>query len=245
MSLAGRSSNLVRIDGGGASANPKEFRLESDAFWRIRLWEDNGETNPTHNNEWWSVETSDGTVYRLGTSDDSVDWLPVWYPSGGCSEEYALCDTARQWNLTTVTDTFGNEMVYQYNQEINFYNARGITTAFKLPYVRASQIETITYGGNPTLNPPSPANARIVLNWEQRCGQSSAFGDCNAVPTGFLDAPVDLWCNTHAAADEYPVVCDEEAPTFWSLVRFGGALSQVANGDELSLIHISEPTRPY
>ena len=232
LSLAGRSSTLVRIDSGGANANPKEFRLQSDPFWRIKLWRDNNESNPTFNNEWWSVETPDGTVFRLGTSDDSVDWLPVWYPSGGCTETYALCDTARQWNLTTTTDVFGNQVTYEYNQEENWYNARGISTAFKLPYVRSSNLETITYGGNPSEN--RPANARIVLNWEQRCAQSSHFGACGTYPGFFNDTPTDLWCGPFAAPDEYPTVCTEQTPTFWTHLRVAGVLSQVAGGNGTS-----------
>ena len=232
LSLAGRASTLVRVDTGGANANPKEFRLQSDPFWRIRLWRDNGVTNPTHTNEWWSVETPDGTVFRLGTTDDSVDWLPVWYPSGGCSETYALCDTARQWNITTTTDAFGNETIYSYNQEENWYNARGISTAFKLPYIQSSNLETITYGANPSQN--RPANARVVLNWEQRCGQSSSFGTCGTYPNAFHDTPSDLWCGPFTAPDEYPTVCTEQSPTFWSHLRLAGVLSQVAGGNGTS-----------
>ena len=189
MSLGGKSSTLVRVDTGGY---PKEFRLQSDPFWRVQLHSGSGVSTPDHLNEWWSVETPDGTVYRLGTQAESVDWLPVYYPSGGCSATYALCDTARQWNVDTVTDAFGNEMTYEYAQEFNWYNARQINTTYKRKYVRASRVETITYGANPGLS--KDPNARIVLNHEWRCGSTNAFSDCGTFPSGFNDTPTDLWC---------------------------------------------------
>ena len=34
----------------------------------------------------------------------------------------------------------------------------------------------------------------------------------------------------HVEANEYPTVCGEKAPTFWTFMRFTGALSQVADG---------------
>ncbi len=228
LSLAGTSSKLVRV--GSGSGYPKEFRLESDPFWRVRLWSGgsvNGSTvsTPDHLNEWWSVETPDGTVYTLGTEATSVDWLPVWYPSGGCTATYALCDTARQWNVDTVTDVFGNEMNYVWAQESNWYNARGISTTYKREYVRASRVESITYGGNASTGP----NARMVLDYDFRCGESRDFGACSWDDGTWLDMPEDLWCgpNTHG---DYPTVCTEKAPTFWSQVRFSGALSQVTDG---------------
>lgn len=230
MNLGGKSSTLIRIDTGGY---PKEFRLQSDPFWRIQL-HSGGSVNgsavstPDQFNEWWSVETPDGTLYTLGTQAESVDWLPV-YDTVNCSGvTYALCDRARQWNVDVVTDAFGNQMTYDYAQEFNWYNARQITTTYARKYVRASRIETITYGANPGLS--KDPNARIVLNHEWRCGSTNAFSDCGAFPAGFHDTPTDLWCGLHAEADEYPTVCGEKAPTFWTFMRFAGALSQVADG---------------
>ena len=245
LSLAGQSSKLVRVDGGSATANPKEFRLEADPFWRVRLWQDNGVTNPTFNNEWWTVETPDGTVYRLGTSDDSVDWVPAWYPGANspCTETYALCDTARQWNLTSVTDVLGNEMNYEYVQEMNSYRARGLGTNIKFSYVQASHVDTITYGGNPSTS--SPANARVVFNWELRCGQSGSFSGCGTYPNAFHDTPTDLRCRADNPRLAVQDVCTEVAPTFWTHLRLGGVLSQVVDGNTWVTVEHVDPTSQF
>jgi RHS repeat-associated protein len=228
MSLAGKSSKLIRTNTG--TGYPKEFRLQSDPFWRIRLWSGgtaNGTTvsTPDHFDEWWSIETPSGTVYTMGSQTQSVDWLPIYDLADCGGVTFALCDRARQWNVDTATDVYGNQMTYEYRQEKNWYNARGFE---KSEYIRASHIDTITYGANPGLS--KEPNARIVLNHEWRCKRSTDFSNCGEFPAGFNDTPLDLWCGPHAEADEYPTTCGEETPTFWTQLRFSGALSQVTDG---------------
>lgn len=229
ITLAGRSSRLVKV---GSGSGYTEFRMESDPFWRIRK-NTGGSVNgsvvstPDHLNEWWSVESGDGTLYTLGTTPESVDWLPVYYsPAGDCAATYALCDTARQWNLDTVTDAWGNQMTYKWDQEFNWYNARAITTTYKRKYVRASQLASIEYGANPGQS--KDANARVQFDYEWRCGNQSQYGDCSW-PEDFLDTPTDLWC-TGQANGLAETVCSQKSPTFWTQVRFTGALTQVKDG---------------
>ena len=238
LNLAGRSSRLVFVEAGTVGGDDfREFRLENDPFWRVRLWTgtSQGLTVDTEDafNHWWSVETPDGTEYRLGTTDQSMDWLPVWYPTPApnpCGNTYRLCNTARQWNLDTVTDAFGNQMQFEYGQEHNNYNARALGTNNAWEYVQASRIESISYGANPGLQ--RGPNGRIDFNYEWRCNSSSAFSDCGAFSDAFDDVPNDLWCGRHGDADEYSTQCGENAPTFWSHLRLTGILSQVADGND-------------
>lgn len=216
IALAGKSSTLVRVDGGNASTNPKEFRLESDPFWRVRLYNSGG-ASLLDKAEYWTVETPDGTTYELGRTDDSVDWVPV-YDTAGCSEQYALCVMGYKWNVNNATDAFGNEMDWVYAQEMNMYRARQISTSYKREFVRASRPISITYGGKPGTQ---AANARVVFEYEYRCGHSNVFGDCEE-GDDFLDVPEDLWCKQFAST------CTEYVPAFFTHVRLSGVLSQVA-----------------
>jgi len=247
LSVAGHSSRLVRTDTGGY---PHEFRLESDPFWRIQLWRGtpaaaNGQTlsTPDAEDEWWSVETPDGLVYTFGTTERSVDWVPVRLASDATQcvstatgQEYGSCDRAYRWNLDSVTDTFGNQMTYEYAQETNYYNLRG---QYKSDYIRASRLEAVEYGANPGLS--RPANARIDLVYEWRCANSATFSKCTQPiggdgsqdePTQMYDVPLEFWCGPLSNVSEYDSVCTESAPTFWSQMRLAGALSQVGAGTD-------------
>ena len=236
MTLAGRSSRLVKV---GSGATYTEFRMEADPMWRIRLNEGgsvNGSTvsTPDYKNEWWSVETGDGTLYTFGTTAESVDWLPVYYSVADCAATYALCDTARQWNLDTVTDAWGNQMTYQWDQEFNWYNARTIQ---KRKYVRSSNLLSIEYGANPGQG--KGANARVQFDYEWRCGNQAQYGDCSW-PDDFLDTPTDLWC-TGQYNGLSETVCSQKAPTFWTQLRFTGVLSQVKDGTGWATVGHHDP----
>ncbi len=198
-------------------------------LWRVRLYRGGsvfGSTvsNPDVQNEWWAVETPEGLTYTFGTNDDSLDWVPVYEP--GCpGASFGFCDRAYKWNVDTVRDPFGNEMVWEYRQEKNWYAARG---QYDMDYIKASHLTEIRYGANPGQG--KAPNARVLFDYEWRCGSSKWFSVCPSVPGHFYDTPWDLWCGPHVTTGLYPTNCTENAPTFWTQLRWTGVLAQVADG---------------
>jgi len=187
--LNGVSSRLIRV--GGAS-----FRVQDDPNWRVsRLTAVGG--NPDQNDKYWEVTAKDGTRYVFGLSADSAQTIPL---NGGADSVY-------QWDLNKIIDTVGNEAVFSYGQEFNYYlNFNGTPKK----YVQASNLKQIDYSilnGQPSL--------RVQFNHEARCGDASTtFGNCDPVKGDYTDTPTDLWCPLGTG-------CSETSPTFWTNLRLG------------------------
>lgn len=216
LNLNGTGSRLVETSTAGT------FVLQSDPHWRIKRL--TGASNLDSDSEYWEVTTPDGIVYRFGYTSESADYVPIYYPSGGswpsrpCSGTGGLCDEVYQWNLDLVTDTNGNEIVYDWDQEFNYYQS---VIDGKRKYVMASHPNSIYY----TVGTQTQPNARVLFNWEQRCRKTDTVvtdieTGCD-FPDDFPDAPSDQWCKSTDSS------CSNSAATFWSQLRLGSIQTQI------------------
>lgn len=227
ITLNGVSSRLIHVEG-------DEFRLQQDPMWRVHRRYDGSHGYAF--GESWEVTTPDGTRWLFGTDAVSARSVPVYYArqvvDRPCDNRYAICDVVYQWDLRRVVDTSGNVMDFDYLQETNHYNARGLE---QRRYVRNSALTEITYGAfdpDETDGPDSggkieaaEANARVKLNWELRCKDWGLLSDCE-FPNDFLDTPADRWCPQPDSS-----CSDKLAPTFWSQLRLGSVQTQVKQTD--------------
>ena len=213
LTLRGRSSKLVRV------GSTNVFRLADDPFWRIeRKFTASG--NGDSEGEWWEVRTGDGTVYEFGRNARSLSRVLVYSAVSVCPGGFAfhLCQKGWEWNLDVVRDGNGNEVRYRYEPEKNYFTPElvpGFASPVPVQYDRASQLRSITY----TRGTQSP-NARVVFDWELRCGDVDTYGTCSIFG---IDAPWDLWCRT-------PSTNCRLSPSFWSGARLGSIVTQVRDG---------------
>ena len=212
LTLRGRSSKLVRV------GSTNVFRLADDPFWRIeRKFTASG--NGDSEGEWWEVRTGDGTVYEFGRNARSLSRVLV-YSQYVCPGWFAfhLCQKGWEWNLDVVRDGNGNEVRYRYEPEKNYFTPElvpGFASPVPVQYDRASQLRSITY-----TQATQSANARVVFDWELRCGDVDTYGTCSIFG---IDAPWDLWCRT-------PSTNCRLSPSFWSGARLGSIVTQVRDG---------------
>lgn len=231
LALNGRGSRLVEINAVGGVRN---FRMEDDPNWRIELKE-GASGNGDEKGVYWVVTTPDGTTNIMGDTANSTQTVPILSPVAG--SEYAdechgknlgalsnMCDQAYTWNLRQSADVHGNTVNYAYGKELNFYNPKG-QPASNLEYVRASHLESVTYGGT-----GSGGDARVLLQWEQRCGGVvPTVAQCDT-DEDYFDTPSDQWCPTAGACN------DQFATSFFSQLRLGAIVTQLqrSNGDWVS-----------
>jgi hypothetical protein len=91
--LDGQASELVEI-----ASDPGSFRLADDPGWKVTLRSNADADNGDNNNEYWRVETPDGTVYVFGwgrdgsTATNSVWTAPVFGNDDGepCNRSWPL-----------------------------------------------------------------------------------------------------------------------------------------------------------
>ncbi|MYZ36123.1 MULTISPECIES: hypothetical protein, partial [unclassified Streptomyces] len=232
MSLAGSTTELVRIAGGDPESATEIYRPMRDDGTRVEHRV--GATNGDNNGEYWVVTTPDGTMYHFGLNKvggghadtDSVSTVPVFgnHPGEPChAAAYAdsRCGAGKQqawrWGLDKVVDVHGNAMVVDWHQSINHYAVR---KKFKTPeaYERAAYPDSIEYGMRVSdLTKPS---ARIDLMAAQRCLASAAICDgANFDKTDdpgayrpWWDSPGNLNCK--ATSKLCPAF-----PSFWTRLR--------------------------
>ena len=248
LSLNGRSSRLEwmrdktytlqhapdgSMYGSAPAVQVDEYRLVSEALWRVLRFQSHAGTgHPDPLQEWWLVVTPDGVRYEFGRDATAVDWVPLYYDSveystlpAGCDHQsYRLCTRAYRWNLEKVIDRFDNQVRYRYGQELNWYRAQD--DAFFEDYVRSSRLLDVTYTFNPSVAAQTDPNARVVFNWEWRCGPTESFTSCDdasSYPAQFLDTPTDLVCRTPDSS--CPV--SNTSPTFFTELRLGSIATQV------------------
>jgi RHS repeat-associated protein/uncharacterized repeat protein (TIGR01451 family) len=109
-------------------------------------WDGVGGSTLNQTGEYWIVRTAEGTEYRLGYNPDSeqtVGQVPDWEPY---DVFYTGRDETRmvyRWRVDRVSDVWGNEMVYQYQEETEANDEM-----FEDPVNdHASYLWRITYGG--------------------------------------------------------------------------------------------------
>ncbi|MGH1488558.1 MAG: carboxypeptidase regulatory-like domain-containing protein [Acidimicrobiales bacterium] len=228
ITLNGVSSKLVRVSG-------NEFRLLNDPMWRVfrRLGQS---SHGFDGNESWEVQTPDGTRWLFGTTKKTARNVPVFFQSEfgdrppGCTvaeDPNRICDMVYQWDLERGVDTLGNTAQFDYLQETNYYNARGLGPS--RPYIRASSLRSITYGINESATGgqnAGEANARVIFDWEMRCGDSQNAATCDPTQELYPDVPAQQWCRD---ADAPCAV--NQAPTFWSFLRLGSVKTQIRQDD--------------
>ncbi|GAA3268872.1 RHS repeat-associated core domain-containing protein [Dactylosporangium vinaceum] len=220
LSLNGASSALV-WDAGASTWRPQH---EDGTVVRHVTDQNNG--SGTHDNDWWTVTTRDGTVYSFGrnhlpgwtankTATSSVDSQPVfsghagdpcYSPSGFAA---SVCTMAYRWNLDYVTDVHGNAMAYYYHQDTNYYGQR--YGASYVPYVRNSYVDHIDYGfrdGNAYGTVPD----KVLFGTDVRCTNEPCTPLNATTRANWPDVPYDLLCAQGAA-------CASPSPSFFSTVR--------------------------
>ena len=221
LTLNGTGSRLVRDSG-------NSYRLENDPMWRIAR-KTTGTVDKESHGEFWVVTTPDGTKYEFGTTDESLDHVPVYtanQPGPSCAghEDPAwqgsithVCYKAWRWNLSKVTDTFGNQMTFHYNQELDWYRVRTFSSV-KGEVVRASHLEEIRYAfvnGSP--------RAKVFFNYEVRCKDPESVTNCDA-DNDLVDTPVDLACRASDSS------CTNAYPSYFSELALGSIQTAVLEG---------------
>ncbi|MFC2176982.1 carbohydrate-binding protein, partial [Actinomycetota bacterium] len=222
LTLNGVGSRLIYKS---TSGGVKEFRLESDPMWRIEM-KTNGSVARESHGEYWVVTTPDGTQYEFGNTDDSLDHVPVYtfnQPGPSCSgyedAQWSgsishVCYKAWRWNLDKVTDTFGNEMLFDYRQELDYYRVRTYSS-IKGEVIRASHVERIRYAKvNGTFR------AQVLFDYEVRCKDPLNAADCDE-DNELIDTPVDLACRYADAS------CDNDHPSYFTELNLDGIRTQV------------------
>ena len=139
---------------------------------------------PNREGLYWIVKTGDGTEYRLGYTADSEEWqqlvrngaLEISGHRGRNGAGNEQKTSAVNWYVDRVTDTFGNRMVYAYNnQTVTKYACdRGDTCGFALEHRQHKvRIASISYNfdGNGTPASRIAFHARgytdIWGNWQE------------------------------------------------------------------------------
>jgi RHS repeat-associated protein len=224
----GRSSRLIRIGVGNS------YRLQDDPGWTVTrvLGTDGGTSggvavpdNQDDDNESFKVQSPDGTTYWFGWGNgtQSVSTVPVYGNDANelCSaktdNEGHYCEhKAWRWNLDRVVDSHNNLVVYNYNQETNYYSRYGLQANRQI-YDRGSYLTDIEYGFGATDN-----YTKVVVNSAPRCVDALADantpcpGTARAYPNEWPDVPGNLICYDQATDD----TCLNGSPTFFSTRRY-------------------------
>jgi RHS repeat-associated protein len=211
LSLNGVSSPLVQDP-----TDDDRFYLVDDPYWRIeRMWSANS-SHPDGLGEYWLVRTPDGVTWRfggefVGTGNEDVNsaWFTPVYNAGSIADQQCTtgvvngyCDRVYQWNLDLVEDPSGNQTVYKYETEINYYDA---DDSYRRDYVRAGHVSQIRYGASAS---NSHYAVRVDFNTEPRCVGTN----CESSYEDYPDTPWDLECGSSGS-------CDQDAATYWTSQR--------------------------
>ncbi|CAB4924327.1 unannotated protein [freshwater metagenome] len=205
ISLNGHSSELVPVNG---TANVEDsftlFRLKDDPGWLVQRF--NSPSGDWWASEYWTVTTPEGVVYRFGLNDQGQNSRLVRPVRGWSAGEPCygwanrLCSNmAYRWMLDSVTDPFGNTMVYRYELQKNSARTLG-SSAYTQQYDAGALLSEIDYGKAPAAG-ISGFRDRVVFSYIRRCVQAQTTGsdaDCPAVSNAnggsYPDVPTDLYC---------------------------------------------------
>ncbi|WP_334521902.1 polymorphic toxin-type HINT domain-containing protein [Streptomyces sp. B21-105] len=221
--LNGKSSRLVKTSTAGV------WKLEDDDSSTVtRL---TGAANGDDDGEYWKVVTSDGTTYVFGqdklagatTQRTNSTWtVPVFgdddgepgYTAGSTFAERAVTQAWR-WNLDYVVDTRGNASTYWYDKDTNYYKKNKATKA-DAEYVRSGRLKEITYGLRAGELFTDKADAKVTLDYAERC----TAADCTSLTKGtadnWPDVPFDAICTKDSTE------CLTQSPSFFTRKRLTG-----------------------
>lgn len=221
--LNGVSSRLVKDDTSG------RWRLEGDDASQVTRT--TGADNGDNDGEYWTVVKSDGTSYVFGldkldgagTQRTNSTWtVPVYgddsgepgYDKGSSFEDRPVTQAWR-WNLDYVVDTHNNAATYWYAKEANYYKKSGATTA-GTAYTRGGYLREITYGLRKGALFTDDADAKVTLDYAERCTASDCSTLDEDTSDNWPDVPFDAICAKDA--DD----CLPEGPAFFSRKRLTG-----------------------
>ncbi|MEY9863003.1 RHS repeat-associated protein [Catenulispora sp. GAS73] len=232
LSLNGKSTAIVADDHGG-------FRLQADDGSQVTQL--TGDSNGTHNGEYWRVTTTDGTQYYFGqdkapgapNSTNSVLTEPVYgaHPGDPCNAaDFASssCTQGWRWNLDYVVDVHGNATVYYYDRETNYYTPdNGQNGAVPVQYVRGGELDHIDYGlrlENGTVY-GSPVPDVVKFLTAERCISSTFSCD----PSQFTAPNANYWPDTPQNLQCQSTSCQIHSPTMWTTKRLTTITTKVLN----------------
>lgn len=251
MALGGASGPLIRDQATGA------WHPRNDDGSRVEKL--TGAVNGALNGEYWKVTTKDGTQYFFGLNrlpgwsagkpeTQSVFTAPVFgnhaaEPCHQAAFASSWCQQAYRWNLDYVVDTYGNQITFHYQSEINHYGLNRNTTTAGTPYTRGGHLLRIEYGLNTKAGGAyAQAPARVVFDTAERCVPS---GQVTCDPSqlnsntaaSWPDVPADLLCAAGAT-------CQSTSPGYFGRRKLTAITTQVTNGsggwndrDRWSLAH--------
>lgn len=100
------------------NSNLTSYTVRDNLGMRVLRYYDANQAN--QDGFFWIVQTPDGTQYRLGFAANSEEWQRVdvgWHVTvDGSLGKNGELDTAVAWYVDTVTDSYGNQMEYLYNE---------------------------------------------------------------------------------------------------------------------------------
>ncbi|MFJ7196873.1 MULTISPECIES: RHS repeat-associated core domain-containing protein [unclassified Streptomyces] len=221
--LNGISSRLVKEGTSGT------WRLEGDDASLVT--KSTGAENGDDNGEYWTVVKGDGTTYVFGLDklDGAADqrtnstWtVPVYgddsgepgYDKGSAFEDRAVTQAWR-WNLDYTVDTHGNAATYWYAKESNNYKKSKAGQA-DTPYIRGGYLKEITYGLRKGALFTDDADAKVTLDYAERCIASDCSSLNKDTSKNWPDVPFDAICAKDA--DD----CLAQGPSFFSRKRLTG-----------------------
>ncbi|WP_327367047.1 RHS repeat domain-containing protein [Streptomyces sp. NBC_01217] len=221
--LNGIASRLVKDDASG------KWRLEGDDASQVTR--STGADNEDDDGEHWTVVKGDGTKYVFGldkldresTERTNSTWtVPVYgddsgepgYDKGSSFENRSVTQAWR-WNLDYTVDTYGNAATYWYSKEANYYQKSTATKA-DTPYIRGGYLKEIKYGLREGALFTDDADAKVTLDYAERCTASDCSSLNKDTSDNWPDVPFDSICAEDA--DD----CRAEAPSFFSRKRLTG-----------------------
>ncbi|MBB5629253.1 polymorphic toxin-type HINT domain-containing protein [Sphaerisporangium krabiense] len=227
LSIEGKSSPIVKDRTSGG------WKTVEDYGWKIDYQPSAATGQP-----YWTVTTTDGTLYRFGYNRDAM-WQTAYVgddPGEPCKDRYSktglpgLCDAPWRWNLDQRIDPDGNVADYTFDREENWYckvvgalcqpGPFGDGREFRVPYDRGGHLAQVAYGRNVNVA-GSAHTAKVVFNAVDR-GRPPASG----APWDD-DTPKDLDCPS--SPRDVITACDTPGPAFYISKRLDTVVTSVLN----------------
>lgn len=166
--LGGQSHRLVPY------GDPGNYQAANNPGIRVRMVQNLTATNINSDGIYWTVETPNGTTYRLGYNEEAETGLTVQYGSfnqqGGGHQYIGKRSTYAgfRWRVDTSTDVYGNQVQYTYDEwdETDTDSCGDHGTNF---YATNAQLEEIRYNFvnlAPNANTPVTGNHASLIHFE-------------------------------------------------------------------------------
>jgi len=245
--LNGVASPLTHVAGSshGTGNGIDEYRIDQDPGWRLDHYSgqaavDAGFDNADNDDEGWVVSTPDGTKYWFGRGSGTKSTLTVpvvgndpgepcytTNTDGTLNLTASRCQQAYTWYLDKVTDAVGNQAVYSYAQEHNYYASLN-DAEDPVQYDTAGLLDHIDYSYARAGAGQGTARAEVDLTHVGRCASLIKTGtacadDPTTEPDNWPDVPTDQICKADTE-------CLNGSPTFFSLSRYDTVTTKTFSG---------------